>query len=47
MAAAHDPARLMRRTGAEYGQIDLFRYIPGAGDELVEWRTRARPSSRS
>jgi hypothetical protein len=47
MAAAHDAARLMRRTGAEYGQIDLFRYIPGVGDEFVEWRTRARPSSGS
>ena len=39
MAAAHDAARLMRRTGADYGQIDLLRHTPGAGDEFVEWRT--------
>ena len=39
MAAAHDAARLMRSTGAEYGQIDLFRHTQGVGDELVEWRT--------
>jgi hypothetical protein len=38
MAAAHDAARLMRRTGAEHGEIHLLRYSPGVGDELVEWR---------
>jgi hypothetical protein len=38
MAAAHDAARLMRSTGAEYGQIDLFRHTEGV-DEFVEWRT--------
>jgi hypothetical protein len=39
MAAAHDAARLMRRTGADYGQIDLFRHADGIRDEFVEWRT--------
>jgi hypothetical protein len=38
MAAAHDAARLMRRTGAEHGEIHLLRRSPSAGDELVEWR---------
>ncbi len=39
MAAAHEAARLMRRTGADYGQIDLIRHTAGVGDEFVEWRT--------
>jgi hypothetical protein len=39
MAAANEAARLMRRTGAGYGQIDLFRHTQGVGDEFVEWRT--------
>jgi hypothetical protein len=39
MAAARDVLRLMRRTGAEYGLIYLFRYTVGGGDEFVERRT--------
>jgi hypothetical protein len=39
MAAAHDAARLMRRTGADYGEIHLFRRVSSVEDELVEWRT--------